>query len=336
MAVTGTTGGRVFAFSPYFIKVDGLTAGTGYVELKRYVGGVLKLTLKRYANSAGEVIFPLSGVFRSYFSDVEFGDVLPSIGYVNTASKLISIDATTTNISLSINGGADTAYYYSVIWGALQIGEIESEVETIYAFGDLPLTITQNIGNTIGDNNDAIDYFNPNIGSDVDVAKVIESDALVNIMRFMTSPSTINKTFNIIKSTCTDGIYLRWIDIHGDYKYYLIPYGGEDLSSKLGKTFNYYPLSLEANATTGLYKGLIQSKSKTVDKVISCGESAANDEITLMYDSLLKSLKQYMYLGDGKWLEVNLADMTIGRKRLEGTRQIDVKIALPTYYTQSL
>ena len=93
MAVTFHTIGsdnRVFSASPYYMKITGLTPVTGYAELKRIEATATVFSRKRYANSAGEIIFPLNDFFRSYFRNAEFGEVLlPTSGYANSVIPVL-------------------------------------------------------------------------------------------------------------------------------------------------------------------------------------------------------------------------------------------------------
>lgn len=315
--------GRVFAFSPYEMIITG--TGVGQEVIVTFNG----VTIKRYTNASNAATMPLSGIFKSFFSSNELGDVLPRDNgvYSNASSKLMVKDA---SIRITIDG-----YYvdilFDIIWGALQIGEIEPIEEYIYVFGLLPVTFT----NTHTNSWNNIEPYIDSRGKDFDIAAMLIDLPNANeILIYENGTNILLKTYNLIKTDCTDGVYLRWIDIHGDYHYYLYAYGGEDLSSKTGATFNHYAQTLTPS-DCGLLKGKTQVKNKQVGKTIRCGEDAADDNKTVIAESLSKSIKQWVYT-DSNWVEVNIGDMTISRERLDGGRQINIKVVFPEYYTQSL
>ena len=321
---------RLFVFSPYYVEITG-TAPNQDVTLTASNG----VTFKRQTDASNKAVFPLMYVLKSFFATTEVGDVLPTgVGvYVNTSSKLVKTDTTLTfKVGTDVNTLVLT---YDLIWGALQVAEAEPTGVEIYAFGTLPLTVTQNIGNTIGDNNDALDYDNPNMGSDVDVAKIIDSDTLVNAIQFITTPSTIHKTFNIAKSTCEAGTYLRWV-YQGDYKYFLFKLKNSLDDTKQGDNFNRELLSLEPSAD-GLFKGQNQLIDITGNPTEVVGLATATYNQQKHIKTMQRSIKVWKYLGSNEWVEVGVKMNPIVLDEMyQQNQSIELTVILPDLYNPTL
>jgi hypothetical protein len=335
IAVSGTTWGRVFSASPYYIKITGLTPITGYAELSRTEATFSIFSRKRYANSVGEIMFPLNDFFKSYFRNVEFGDVLPATtGYANSASKLINSDIINYGLDLNINGTHYTSLTFSVIYGALQVGETESTEETIYAFGDLPLTITQNIGDYVWDN-DGEELSSNFFGKDIDISKVIHDYPHISTIKIQTLPSTTHKTFNIEKSSCTDGTYLRWI-YQGQYRYFLFKLKDSFDDTKQGDSFKKELLSLESTAN-GLYKGQSQLMTIEGNHTEIVGIATASYEQQKYIKTIQQSIKVWKYLGTNQWVEVGIKMNPITLDEIyQQPKQIELTVISPDLFIPSL
>jgi hypothetical protein len=324
---------RIFAFTPSFVEIIGtaiqqdFTIKYGAFEVVRFTG----------ANS--RVNIPLSGILQSFFNNVEFGEVAgaQSGKFSNAASK------TYVRSSVKIFRGVMQILdmQFDNYWGALQSGQVEKTDAKLYRFGNLPLTVSQNAGNYVilrnaAGSNLAVETSTK--GKDIDIQKVLATYSNLGIVDFMqtTSPSDIiKKRYRLISSTCTEGIYLRWIGLDGEYKYYLLKFGQNELMSKSGATYQKFLMSIEPTAG-GLLKQKTQLKNKSIGEAITCGESSADDSITEHLSTLLHSIKQWLYMGNNQWLEVTVGDMKITKKRNEGSREISVTVVLPDYFTQSL
>lgn len=319
MAVVQSLDTRMFCFSPYALTITGLTLQQK-VELK-FTPTTVEKSFVRYAGSSTMVI-PIDGILQSFFKDTEFGEVTSG-----SSSPTMKIGK---EIEVWIDDSLISTQTFDVIWGALQIGEVEPKEETIYRFGTLPLTLTQTIGNYVNDNdNSAID--------DNLYSKTLSLIPYQNITQIqIVTGSTVKKTINIVnEESCDNSIYLRWIDQYGEYKYHSFKLSTSALDAKKGSTFNYNVLTLNSTAN-GLFKKKKQTKDKVVSKIIECGV-IADDTMTTHLEGLLYSLKQWMYITEtNKWAEVDIDDITISRKRNEGNREILVKVIPQEYFTQRL
>ena len=141
---------------------------------------------------------------------------------------------------------------------------------------------------------------------------------------------TTVKTYNIIRNCSSSGLYLRWLDLLGEYKYDLFTISQDDLSAKTVSTFNSYVNDLTPS-DNGLIKGSLQTKSILGTNSIT-GAGIFDENHVKHIDSLILSQNVCVYLNN-TWVEVVKADMTRSRKRTDGNLELTVKITLPDFFT---
>lgn len=314
---------RAFAFSPSKLTITGATAGQ---QIDFTFNG---FSATRYADSTGMLIFPLAKALKSAWATTDVGDVISaSAGSANSASKLIK------TVTLGIKNSSGTnlfasPYTITAIWGALQVAETESESETIYRFGSLPLTVTQNIGDNLWDNDGNV--FGNCFGKDFFVPNYPEQ-----ILRFKTG-STVHKTITVQDlEYCENDVYLRWVDRQGQYKYFAFRLGASKDNSKAGDLFNKELTDLSAT-TNGLYKSQTQLINIEGVPVQSLSLPTATYEMQRFIKSLETSVKCWKYLGSNQWVEVTAAVKPIVLdERFQSNQSIELEITLPQLYLQSL
>lgn len=304
---------RVFSSTPYCVNITDLTIG------QKVLFTFGEITVSRYADTEGKLMFPLSGAFESFFKDVELNDVDYSgdetIQY-NSGSKAIQKDK---NVVVTITDTANLTF--DIIYGAIQRGQIEESVTEIYSYGDFLLSITQTLGTGFKCGEITGAGFGKEIlltGQDVSKVEIIDGTTTV-------------KTYNIIRNSCANkGLYLRWLDLMGEYKYDLFEISQDDLSVKTVNTFNTYINDLTPSEN-GLIKGNLQVKNITATNSIT-GGGVFDENHVKHIDSLITSQNVCVYL-NGVWIEVVKADMTRSRKRTDGNLELTVKITLPDFFT---
>ena len=311
---------RVFAFSPSPLYVTGAEIG------QQFTITFNGITVIRYADPSGKLYFPLEGAFQSFFKDIEKGNVEIIPGYQNTGSKYVIKDALIT----VFDGTTTTNLTFDILYGALQLGETENTVETIYQYGALPLTITQTLGvNFIGSDLNFHSNASDSFGKEIIVSNYIGKLSSVIIQD--ATPTTL-KTYKIIHSDCENGVYLRWLSLTDGYKYDLLTLSQDDMTDKSISTFNTYNQSLAPSAN-GLLKGDVQTKSHETRNTLTLGNNSCDETKTKHLQSLLASSKVWMY-SNGNWIEVTKSDVTITKKRTDGNREVTIKILPPKYYNQ--
>ena len=319
---------RVFAFTPYYVSLSSeMSAGTEYtIEFNGF-------TVKRYLNTSSNDNIPISGMLQSFFANTEFGDVGTFTSNLNSASKLFL-----QNKYIVIRIGVDVfTLTFDIIWGAIQPSIREKSVIPLYMFAGLPLTITQNIGDDFVYATTTTYGF----GKEVLVSGIAQVTGTA-ILRDSFATETY-KIYNVKYISCVpeNSIYLRWVDVEGEYKYYLLNIAERINTAEFTTYFNRYPTYL--NPTPGTLPSLVKNRIAYTEKKnnnrIIAGVMAADDELTAHLESLNGSLLQWIYSKEGSavtWTECVVLGMSIGRKTREGNRQIDFEIQLPELYNQRL
>lgn len=303
---------RVFSSTPYCVNIMDLTIG------QKVLFTFNGITVSRYADVSGKLMFHLSGAFESFFKDIELNDVDYSgdetIQY-NSGSKAIQKDK---NVVVTITDTANLTF--DIIYGAIQRGESEPSSVEVYKYGSLPFSVTQNIG----------DRFKVGITETLGFGKeILLTNSDTNKVEILQG-TTVVRTYNIVSSACTEGIYLRWLSLLDCYKYDLIPISQDEISGKTNGTFNHYINDLTPSEN-GLIKGNLQVKSITATNSI-IGGGVFDENHVKHIDSLLLSQNVCVYLNN-TWVEVVKADMTRSRKRTDGNLELTVKITLPALFT---
>ena len=317
---------RVFAFSPYKCVV------TGTAVAQAVVFTFNGKTLTRYTGSDNKVTINLTKLFQSYFVGVETGDVAAVVSstYANTASKLIQLDKT---INVAI-GASSHNMVFDILYGALQQGETEPTTETIYRFGTLPLTITQNNGVWCDYGSTGNMLENNTFGKDIDIQEAY-SDEKYGKYRFVhgTNPDfVVTREITVVDmAVCPESYYLRWIDRKtSSYKYYNFLLGRNTKAASNGATFNYNVLEL--SATNGLYKNTLQTLEKISTETITVVEPSADLLQQTHIQSIFDSPKVWLYMGNSEWMEVNTSESSFEKIRNDGKKEIQVNIILPQKY----
>lgn len=317
---------RVFAFSPYKCIVTGTTPQQEVV----FTFNGKKLT--RYTGSDNKVTISLTRLFQSFFVGVETGNVADVVSstYANTASKLIQLDKT---INVAIAASSHNMIF-DIMYGALQQGETEPTEETIYRFGTLPLTITQNSGVWCDYLSSGFMLENNTFGKDIDLQEAY-GDNKFGKYRFVHQVGeafVTTKEITVVEMpVCPESYYLRWIDRKtSSYKYYNFLLGKNNKATANGATFNYNVLELDS--VDGLYKNSLQTLEKISTETITLVEPSADLLQQTHIQTIFDSPKVWLYMGSSEWMEVNTSESSFEKIRNDGKKEIQVNIILPQKY----
>ncbi len=349
---------RVFAFSPYQCEISGLTeSGTITIifnnySVKRYFNilnnvidlndddisddgsssqiidgnlntGTIQILESLYEDETAHIV-PLDQFFQSFFNNSEFGNV----------QNGVSSESMALNKEIIFSDGTNTAaMMFDIIWGALQMGETEPTEDYIFNFEDYPLVLTQTNGIYLKNQNDSL-ISQYAYGENFNLREYLDNNPDTTVINVQDSEYNTILSYNIVDECETDGYYLRWLDIYGKYRFYKLGFGSTDLESETEETFSKNVTSLNP-VYTDLLRNRSVLKSKTVIKTINLGVSSSDDNLTTFLETVLTSLKQWLYV-DGNWVELIPEDLTISRERNEGVREVSFDFMLPQYYTQSL
>lgn len=319
---------RVFAFSPYKCVVT----GTSIAQKVTFTFN--GKTLIRYTGADSKVTINLTKIFQSFFVGVEFGVV--ELGkpdyFTNYESNLVKTNKEIVVIVQGVTSGV--SLFFDILYGALQQGETEPEDVTIYRFGDLPLTVTQNDGEWVNSNM-GLDLLQLNsFGKDLDIQKCYANGRYgFYLFRKTVLAESVNvRIIRVVeKPVCPESYYLRWIDRkESNYKYYNFLLGKNNKASANGATFNHNVLEL--GDSNGLYKNSLQTLEKVSTEIITVVEPSADYLQQSHIISIFDSPKVWLYMGSNKWMEVNTSESTFEVERNPGKKEIQVNIILPQKY----
>lgn len=319
---------RLFAFSPYYIEVE----GTSIAQLVTLTYGTL--VLKQYTGTDLKCIFPISKIIQSVFKGVDFGHVEEKLvgEHINSGCKLFHFDDES-SINVMVEADVnDISLDYHVIYGAIQRGEIQKTQVNIYKFGDsLPITISQLIGTRFKNTPNTWDSVF-SLGTDIWLNGLSDGE---NILILNESDEVI-KTYiiNNLPDCTSDTMYVRWISLNDGYKYYQFRIGKKTEASKISSTFNQNVFSVEP--VNGVYRNERMMLSKPTGEVVTIVEPSASKSIVEHVKSIFTSPIVWVYAGNNEWIEVSVSDSELQEVWNGGNREIQINIIMPDKYVQSL
>lgn len=318
-------GARLYVFSPYYIEVTG-TASNQEITVT-----VNDISLKRKTNASFKAKFPISKILQTFWSGVDFGDVEYMEGdpiFTNTKSKLVEVNKNIV-VQVGSDSGNKGTISYDLLWGALQVNQIESQLQRIVWAWKMPeyfidLTITDNIGAQAK-------------GKDVWLSEYLNvTTPLPTTFSLLNSVLAPVRTYAIrYMNYCPRGVLLRWIGLDGEYKYYYF---------KLAAQYQESAATIKVKQNVWTFSEDIYTKSpesnysKKLYQIYECGIPSADYETQIHMQSLYNSIKQYaIYDPEDNRIysecEVEMESVVIDRNRLN--KEINIKVRIPIY-TQTL
>lgn len=191
--------------------------------------------------------------------------------------------------------GANMQFSVVTIWSSLAIGESITDARKVRKFGDLPFTIS---------------YF----------------DTSMHHSDLSSKPSYIS----VEEVECGDGVYLRWIDRHGFYQYWLFSKGQDDIKS------NQYGEQLYQDYEVGGrgYYGVSRMQGMEVANTMRICASLVDRDYYSMVRTIIGSPMVDMYQ-DGVWIPVRINNSTVSDEG-KSLQDIEFSIVLPDIITQKL
>ena len=201
------------------------------------------------------------------------------------------------SIDVQVEMGAEKLLLtFNTVWGNIGIGESITDARKVKKFADYPFTVS---------------YFDNGM-----IHGLAE-----------TVPSYITVEYD----DCTNGVYLRWIDKHGFYQYWLFGYSQKELSSdeygeRLYKDF-------ESNDSIGHY-GVSRMQGMTMEQSEKLCASLVDEEYYDMLSTIIGSPIIDMYV-DGTWVPVRVEGTNLAKKS-DHLQDFEITVLLPDIITQRL
>jgi hypothetical protein len=326
-----------FAFNPIIVTVDGTNGNTVTVTSSG-------ISLQREVRS-GKATFDLQAIARTLFDPKQFYDVK------SNDVNLIK--------NLSVEYGGETQNI-PVIWGALQIGETWTQTKTLTWFKNFPFTVPLYLSaaKTLRRRYDKTVYtnylnleegkYNILVGSDIDpkdkVVFRIDGDREGGIFDYRydyqfrgISKNTILIT--LLVNECTGGTYLRWINRHGEYCYYLFDRGTAANETKnTGIDIAQYLTTVDY--TGGYHPGTSHPQAKQAQQTVKLFAPLVDRDTHAFLQTLLESPFVNLFNGYGddskpRWTGVNIAPATTAYDSTP-LQDFECTLILPETFTQSL
>lgn len=316
-----------FAFNPMRVKIDD-AAGVISISI---TDGVKTFTDEREP-IGGKVAFDLSLYARSFFA-------------IDRKTMIQPKDVTCT-ITEGMN---EYTFTTLVIWGAMNVGERFNKPRTVTWFKNFPFTFTLYvpqgaISRTRYDRNgyssatlqEGWNVINPNDLFDADEFGVIRMD---NYIHPSVWEYTFDETFRgvdegthisrLVVDECTKGIYLRWIDRHGYYQYYLFK-GGDDVyqSKAQGDDVN-----VDYSSWYDFGDIQVQQHKQMTNSVRACATLVDEETFKLLLGIHSSPIVDMWY--DNDWLPIRVGDATI-TKSGKPLQDVEIEIMLPNIVSQKL
>lgn len=259
------------------------------------------------------------------------------------------VDKDTLSAEVTIEVAGQTLDF-TVLWGAINIGEKFNTSRKLIWYRNLPFTISMYIpeGGEVSKRYEGSAYENITTietgVQEVDPYTLFRADEkayirmlggdLVGVFEYTFDYTFLNIDDNsfIIElepSDCTEGVYLRWIDRHGFRQYRLFVKGEmSDKSNTEGE-------ELETDYTDEMPRyGVKVYQGKSIERSVKLGAPNVNNEEYERLKMLDSAAWVELYV-NGKWVPVRIKTATV---KTDGTHQPDYEceMLLPDIISQSL
>lgn len=313
-----------FAFNPIRVFINNYS---GSISLE---SNGLKIDRESYVGSSS-VSFDLSAIAKSLFDSSEFHQIQQDDTILYKELPF----------TLSNNNGFQYSGSIPIIWGALQIGEVYTQNKTLTYFKGFPFTVPLYIESDMfiqykSDGGDAKDIGLLTKGKHNINISGINANSIINFIssndeRYKIFDYTFDFTFgpqrvlipnsyldiNINVVDCpNEGVYLRWINKHGEYNYYLFQISSSSVTTKNNPIYLetlYYTTSLTDNYHPGTGKSI----GKDIEYSQRLFASLVDSETFDMLQSLTESPVVDLFVGYknniGQWVSVSIQEGTFAK-----------------------
>lgn len=248
---------------------------------------------------------------------------------------------------------------FIVVWGALAIGDTFNGNRSITYFKYFPQTVSMFLDSTDSvssfDDSDGINQTdiscdNGLIHVNLDgifLSSVKEygeiwidrqnAEVSKNVFTYQFDETFFIKngrtTIKVYVDDSTCGLFLRWIDRHGFYQYYLFTEGDNlykttDVGDSLRIHTSILPEELRP------YYGIVRSQGKTIKKTVKACALGLSKEMFDLVIGVVSSPIVHLYLS-GKWIPVKIVSGTYTRT-YEELQDFEIQIELPEIDLQRL
>lgn len=317
-----------FVFNPQVVTIS----STVNVTTKITGNGKTYTDLRSPRN--GKVSLDISGYMRPLF--VIGNEMLDFLGV---------------HVSLEI-GSINFQFVVHCIWGAMNIGEVFNASRVVTVFRKFPFTLGMHLPSDSSlyfrhdkEGYKPIDSISP-YKLNHDVSNIFHDVSNFGVFRISSTngaPSSFSYAFDrtfrvsgrytlvrVLVDNSECGVYLRWIDRHGFYQYFLFKDG-----DKISQSSNEGDLiRQDFNDSNYSYNGVSRYQGKTMKNTIKACATLVNKETFNMLSSLHSSPLVDLYI-DGNWIPVNIVAGILTNAGRE-LQDFEIQITMPEDITQML
>lgn len=316
-----------FAFNRNLIRIQGETDDEVTVTVQRES---VSYQDKR-ETIGGYVQFDISEYIRLFFS-VKETELVPSLDI---------------EVHVSIGKGGNFNFTMICIWGVINIGETFNSGRKVIWFKNYPQTVSfYSSDNTVQAQSDneplkGIDVTPGIVHLDLDgTFPKAQNHATILLMEeykaifdytfdYTFTSITDNLVLNIEISNADCGIFIRWIDRHGFYQYWLFNPG--DISYKVSNIGE----ESEVNSTAFLdVYGITRVQGKETHKTIKACSPLVDKETFDMLLGLLSSPLPSLWDGN-EWIPIHISEGT-STQSTSDLQDFEIQIEMPELISQKL
>lgn len=300
----------VAAFARNPITVEGYT-GTA-IELI-VTGGSKTMREKRSLFGDG-CFFDLA-----YYLQMLFSDMFPDVDYTAIAANGLSAKCTVTlDFYNGITKERSTSFNVVAVWAY----QIHTGDEVVKMFEGFPFTVGVVTTNSL--DKVSVDGVETPLNAVGSFNIPMAGEGIVRLIHTLGSTVIISKTIKVVKE-CGNGIYLRWIDRTGTYRYWVFKQGNVTTDVNNNDEF--------IRKNTGTDFGKRRSDKKVGTSMEVCAPLVDGDTFAFLLEVAVSPVVD-MY-SEGKWLPVNIEGGSIVRER-ETRQDFIVNVVLPDTIVQKL
>jgi len=340
--------GLAFIFNPVSVYITADTEGEFAViargkEIRRNTKGLV-------------AVFDLSAIAKSLFDRHQF-NIVKEKDDILIKNIQFEIRRFTGSEWVFVSGGD-----INLMWGALQIGETYTQSKTLTSFRSYPFTVPLYITSKINlevitDTGETIDAGSFDPGKyNIDISEFSHYNSIGLYSRIDEKVRVFNYTFSspfgpqlisrhedlnirIRFAACPrDGYYLRWINKHGEYNYYLFRHTFENAEVKdsdVGFDYSYTTTDFTNHYHTGTNKQIGKSVQRSVRLFASLIDSHDFDIVSDLPESPVVDMFAGYDNGIPLWIGVNIQPGTFSRGK-EHLQDYEFNILLPKTQVQTI
>ncbi|CAG9926642.1 hypothetical protein [Bacteroides ovatus] len=254
-------------------------------------------------------------------------------------------------VTVTHNIGGLFEFTLLCIWGAMNVGEVFNPSRTVTMFRNFPSCISIYSNGEINVRYDGEKYTSVKVEDSGLLHKDFSEEfkdakefGMIKILNTPEAPSIFQYTFDrtfkpipddavfikVLFNDCDKGIYLRWLDRHGFFQYWLFQEG--DLTGQASNEGEL--LNIDYSDIKYAYNGMSRYQGKTYQTTRKACATFVDRKIFKMLSTIHSSPIVDMYIGEN-WVPVNIVAGSFTDNGAD-LQDFEIQITMPKTITQML